>query len=477
MIGAVGFLAVTGKNRVPAGADETQSETQETVADLTTIGNVTFEGISLKGMTAQQAKSAIENWISKLGWNIELQYQSARIDLNKCLACPDELVEGMIAISRGGTGTLPEGAVQTESGWDYSVVSIFDEEAARTQLEEVALEYNKEAVPAHVTGIESGYLTFADEEKGWELKIDETITSIKNSLKNKNYHNTLVAEYNVLDSGYTLAQAENDYDLIGSFKTNTASANSARDTNISLACQAVNGTIVAPGETFSILEHIGDTTSEKGYQAAGAYSNGEVVSELGGGICQVSTTLYNAVVKAGLKTVERHNHSMIVHYVNLGEDAMISWPTSDFKFENNSDGYVLVTMYYYSNELGARVYGIPVLKDGITQAMVSNTVETYEQKPQYIEDATLQPGQVLQISGGDNGYKVETYLVTYQNGVEISREWLHNSIYRARNPVYHRNSSTPTTAATTAAPATEAPTTQAAADPAPAAEPDAEAAE
>ena len=124
---------------------------------------------------------------------------------------------------------------------------------------------------------------------------------------------------------------------IAEFSTRLPKETKARDNNINLACKTLNGTVIKQGETFSLWENLGCPTKEKGYEKAKTFtSEGEITKSYGGGICQISTTIYNAVLKVdGLKITERHEHSREVPYIKDGKDAAVSYNTSDLKFKNN----------------------------------------------------------------------------------------------------------------------------------------------
>ncbi|MGD7407579.1 VanW family protein, partial [Ralstonia pseudosolanacearum] len=124
-------------------------------------------------------------------------------------------------------------------------------------------------------------------------------------------------------------------DELASYSTNYSSSGASRSNNIALATSKINGTVLMPGETFSYNGIVGRRTKEAGFQEAGAYSNGQVVNEVGGGICQVSSTLYNAVLRSNLEVTDRHNHMFQVNYCPIGTDATVSWGAPDFKFKNN----------------------------------------------------------------------------------------------------------------------------------------------
>ena len=122
----------------------------------------------------------------------------------------------------------------------------------------------------------------------------------------------------------TAAQARDQYKVIGTFSTTTTD-NKNRNQNIRLAADAIDGVVLKPGEEFSFNLATGNRTSEKGYQPAGAYRNGVLIEEPGGGVCQVSTTLYHAIINSGYKTTERNFHSFAPSYIDKGQDAMVSF--------------------------------------------------------------------------------------------------------------------------------------------------------
>ena len=131
-----------------------------------------------------------------------------------------------------------------------------------------------------------------------------------------------------------------------------------------LAAEAINGTIIKPGEEFSFNGVVGRRTEAKGYKGAAAYNNGEVVQEIGGGVCQVSTTLYNAVVRAGLEISYRRSHTFEPSYITPGQDATVSYDQPDFRFINNSKAAIGIKASYSNQKMTVSVYGIPILEDG-----------------------------------------------------------------------------------------------------------------
>jgi len=146
------------------------------------------------------------------------------------------------------------------------------------------------------------------------------------------------------------------YGRIGTYTTYTTNVPN-RNTNISLACKALSGTRVAPGATFSFNNTLGYTSADKGYLVAGILVNGQPDTGLGGGICQVSSTLYNAVLDAGLRVVERHAHSAAVGYVPAGHDATVNYGSLDFRFQNSTANDCYLVFDYNNRTLTVSIYG------------------------------------------------------------------------------------------------------------------------
>ncbi len=160
-------------------------------------------------------------------------------------------------------------------------------------------------------------------------------------------------------------------DKLASKTTSLSGSSSARITNITLAAQKINGVIVEPGKTFSYNETVGQRTTARGFREAGAYANGEVVNEVGGGICQVSSTLYYCTLYSNLKITARTNHYFPVAYIESGLDATVSWGAPDFRFENDRTFPVKIVAYVSGGSVTVEIWGTNV--DGSTVKMDSTT--------------------------------------------------------------------------------------------------------
>ena len=221
-------------------------------------------------------------------------------------------------------------------------------------------------------------------------------------------------------------------DVIGSYTTSYKTSGSARSTNVANGCRLINGSTVYPGEQFSVLEHLVPFTTQNGYQLAGSYLNGLVVDTLGGGICQVSSTLYNAVLLAELQVDERKNHSMIVDYVEPSGDAAIAESSGkDFKFTNNKDFPIYIEGYVTEDKhITFNIYGIETRpanrKVSFESEVLERVVADYES---IIPDAS-KPVGYTSITSSHAGIKARYIKVVTVDGVEESREVINNSSYK-----------------------------------------------
>ena len=234
----------------------------------------------------------------------------------------------------------------------------------------------------------------------------------------------------------TTEQIGQMYGLIDYAVTNASSSSKARLNNIRLALSMINGVKLSPGETFSFNDRVGERTAERGFQVATAFSGGEVTEQVGGGICQVSTTLFNAAVKADMQIDERHNHSLTVAYVDKGKDATVDWGHQDLKFTNTSADSVYICCYLTDDKrVRFGVFG-RLLPNGEKITLDAMTTEAIKYQTEYQPDPTLSAGETVVSQNGRDGYKAEAYKVRWDaDGNELSRELLCSSIYKVKNEI------------------------------------------
>ena len=203
-----------------------------------------------------------------------------------------------------------------------------------------------------------------------------------------------------------------------------------RSTNLEIACKKIDEKIVLPGETFSYNKTLGARTTKAGYKTAKVYENGAVVDGIGGGICQISSTLYNAVLKANMQTVERRNHQFITSYVPEGRDATVAYGVTDFKFKNTRKYAIKIKATASNGVATISIYGIKENPEyNIT--FETKTISTIPVTEKYIEDNTIAEGIEEIKQKGANGCVTETYIIKSLNGQVVSKDLLSKDTYSA----------------------------------------------
>lgn len=216
---------------------------------------------------------------------------------------------------------------------------------------------------------------------------------------------------------------------LGTYSSDFSSSSANRAHNVSLAAESINNKVLMPNEEFSYNNTIGNPNAERGYKVAGVYENGKVSEGVGGGVCQVSSTLYSAVLYADLEVVERHNHSMTVGYVPNGQDATVSYGSIDFRFKNNTEYPVKVKAAVNGRKLTVSIVGTEY-EPSRTVKISNQTVSTIAPTDNETPDASLPAGTRKVVSKGKTGYVVNTYKTIAENGIEKSSKQITTSRYK-----------------------------------------------
>ncbi len=219
-------------------------------------------------------------------------------------------------------------------------------------------------------------------------------------------------------------------DKLGTCTTRYDERDTDRTTNLKLACQKLNNQVVLAGETFSYNKTLGERTIAAGYKNAKVYENGQVVDGIGGGICQISSTLYNAIVDANLETVERRNHQFVTSYIAAGKDATVVYGMTDFKFKNTRTYPIKIIATAQNGIATISIYGNKEAVEYDVTLEVKQ-ISTIPKTTQYVEDASLPVGTEKVKQSGANGVKTETYLVKSLSGKVVSRELVSRDTYNA----------------------------------------------
>ena len=237
-------------------------------------------------------------------------------------------------------------------------------------------------------------------------------------------------------------------DRLSNFTTRYDASAKDRTTNLVIACQKLNGKVIMPGETFSYNKTLGKRTAAAGYKNAAVYENGQVVDGIGGGICQISSTLYNAVLMANLEIVERRNHQFVTSYLPAGRDATVVYGAIDFKFKNTRQYPIRLSASAKNGIATISIYGIKE-ENEYTFSFNTKTIASIPFGTKYIEDSSLPAGTEKVKQNGVNGLKTETYITKMLNGKVISTTLLSRDTYDAMQKIILKgtkaNATTPTT--------------------------------
>ena len=221
---------------------------------------------------------------------------------------------------------------------------------------------------------------------------------------------------------------------LGTSTTIYDSTNINRSTNINIACEKINGTVLEPGETFSFNKTVGERTTKNGFKEALIYNGGEVDYGLGGGICQISSTLYNAVLNANLDIVERKNHSMTVSYLPIGQDASVSYGSVDFKFTNSRTYPIKIVATANTGVITISILGVLEDQEYVV-TLETEILETTDYKTTYEYSSSVPVGKEEIKQVGKNGYKCSTYKILSLGEKEISRTLLSTDTYKSQKEI------------------------------------------
>lgn len=409
--------------------------------EVNTIYNgISVSGIDLSGKTQEEALETLLN-------ELEIPLESQRLDITDndrryeytfshfgARYDIEDAVKKAYELGRSGElrTRYKEIKKYAESGIDIAPQYSYDESYITNILTELKPQFDVPAKNSVLTRA-NGVFTATDEQSGYELDIESTASKIKAQLDTVQA-GEVIAETKELLPTITKEENMKATTLIGSYSTSFTNGpgSEGRNENLRLACASVNGTLIAPGQVFSMNATLGPQTYANGYKDAGVYVNGKVEQGVGGGVCQVTTTLYNAVINAELDIVERSNHSLTVAYVPMGMDAAIAGTYKDLKFKNSTDYPVYLEAYLSGNKIITNVYGNEIHGSGHTVKYVTEYVGSIPKPAEKVtNDPNLPEGERVVTYTGKVGHKVNTYKVVYENGQEVSRKLFNTSTYRA----------------------------------------------
>ena len=311
----------------------------------------------------------------------------------------------------------------------YNIITIPTEEVKPDEIdiEKIKNEIYKEPQDAYVSeNSETGKTEVHTHVNGVDFAI--SIDEAKEILAEDKQEYTIPLKITVPDKTIADLGEEAFPDELATYSTRYDPTNKNRSNNIAISTEKIDGTIIMPGETFSYNQTVGERTIAEGYKEAGAYAGGRVVQDVGGGICQTSSTLYNAALLANLEIVDRSNHQFLTSYVDAGRDATVAWGSIDFQFKNTRTYPIKIEATAKNGVCTMSIYGIK--EETEYEVVIQSEVLSYIPfTTKYEDDETLDEGEEVVEQSGYRGCTSEAYRILKQNGEVVSKTLLSKDTY------------------------------------------------
>lgn len=396
--------------------------------------------IDLSGMTAAMAENTVESYIEDLrGVEItllmaeETEVVVTAGDLGLAWANPELVTEALEIGTHGNVIERYKAMKDLEhENKVYPIQLCLDLQAVSDFLTLECAKYDKKPVDFDLERV-NGEFHVIEGQVGYTLDVEKSIDLVNDRLV-KDWDGqpcTIALDVKTDEPRGSEEELLQVKDILGSFTTSYKTSTSDRCANVENGCRLINGQLLYPGEEFSMYETVSPITTANGYYLAGAYQNGRVVDSVGGGICQVSTTLYNAVLRSEIDVTERHNHSMVVSYVEPAADAAIAESAGkDFRFINNLKSPIYIEGYTNDRKITFNIYGVETRSPGHSVRYESEVLEVIQPTTEAIYEDASKPIGYIVTQGAHIGYKSRLWKIVTEDGEEVSRTVVNNSSYR-----------------------------------------------
>lgn len=394
---------------------------------------ITVVGINVGNMTQTSAQAEIDRKLQSIStqavkFNLDGKTLVSSLgDLGLKLTAKKALAD---AYAIGREGNLIEKAKQKRAasqGIHFELSSTWEEKTLSEALTKMFEPYQVPAHDASFTITPANKMEISKETAGKRVDV-ALVTAQVQKLDISQPENELKFSFQEVLPKLTAEDLEREK-ITGSLAVYTTyfdPSQTGRTENVRLAAAALDGAVIAPGETFSFNQRVGERTEEKGYKDAYVIVDGQFVEGLGGGICQVSSTLYNTALLADLPITQRTNHDLAITYVPQGQDATVSWPNLDFQFRNDSGAYILVKTTMGRDNLTINFYGQP--QPG-RQVIIKDSATPVPSPEQRVSNNSLPRGQERVKQWGVQGYKVTSTRTILLDGKVVKTEDLSSSYY------------------------------------------------
>lgn len=400
------------------------------------VRNVSLGGLSrnacierLKALEEELGSRQVEFAYQDASWSIKLREIGLHLDVERMAA---------LAMRAGREGTFIHQWLARQkighTGFEVPLLISIEEELLRRRVSTIGQELIKAPRDA-------GFIVHPDDRveivphiEGQDIDVERIYRKIRNELRGGTGTLRVPVYLVPVPPRHTTedVKAMGINGLLASYTTTFDPTLVNRAYNISVAAAALDGLLVAPGDEVSFNEIVGPRSQEAGYKDAPIILNENLVPGLGGGVCQVSSTLYNAVLLANLEVTERVNHSLPVPYVPLGRDATVVYGAVDLKFVNTTPSYIYLKAPVRGSRITIKIYGNTRYKRRVE--IYTKTVKVFEPKKKYEQDPNLEAGKEVVKQAGKRGYRVETARWVWNNGA-VTREALPVSLYKPRDEI------------------------------------------
>lgn len=397
---------------------------------------VYIEGIDVGGMTKQQAEKLIDEKFNDeiKGGKIALEYKDKKSEISYSKINvhfnTDEAADK--AYSYGKKGNIIQ---KTLNKWKLknniykvNLQLSYDKSTLEKKIKSLSAKINRKPVDASISFNGSSF-DVKPNETGEMVNEKKLIDSIDSAIMSRDKSPKLTIPVDVLEAEVKASDLANVNSKISSFKTSFKPSDVNRTENLKIAAAALNGTVVMPGGIFSMNKALGPRLASKGYKEAPIIIKNTVQPGLAGGICQVTSTVYNAALLGNFKIVSRRNHGLLVSYVGAGRDATIAGDAIDFKFRNTNKYPIYINAVMGQSTLTVNFYGANE-HPGQTVEISTEIYEWLKPNIEYIQDSTLENGKKVVEEKPIKGAKSKTYRSVYVNGKLVSKELVSNDTYK-----------------------------------------------
>lgn len=402
------------------------------------LNHIYLESVDVSGMSREEALQASEKRMDEItGYQIMLHMDDQSVGVSaKELGVSGDNENVVARVAQIGQAGNVIKRFKAKKDLEKEPIQIplkyqVNETAVQTALKKYCEPLNREMENYGLTRNSSGNeFVVTNGRRGITLKEEDSVKKLKDYLTTvwRDGIGSLDLEIDVVEPGGSREELTKIKDVLGEGSTNYGASSAARAANIKNGTSKLNGKVLYPGDSFSVCTTMMPFDEDNGYEMAPSYANGSVVESFGGGICQVSTTLYLAVLRAELEVNERHNHSMSVGYVKPSMDAAIAEGSKDFRFTNNLDAPIYIEGYASGGNLSFAIYGQEYRPEGRQVKYESETLETIDPTVEMTADSEMAFGQIEKTQSAHTGYNAKLWKIVTENGEE-TREEANTSYY------------------------------------------------